>query len=170
MESEVNPYEPPKVDLDVVAETSDGEAPLAGRGSRLGAAMLDGLLILVILGPIQYMLGFYDGFPENYDPSFLETALGTLAGVAVYAVVNGKYLAANGQTIGKKALGIRIVNVDGSKPSLTDIVVKRYLPFSVISLVPFAGPLLGMVNILLIFGSAQRCGHDHVAGTKVVDA
>lgn len=167
MEPDINPYEPPKAELEVETKPGD-EAALAGRGARFGAAMIDGLILLAILVPLQYFMGFYEGFPDNYAPTFFETAFGGAAGVAVYTLVNGKYLAANGQTLGKKAIGIRIVNVDGSKPSLTDIVVKRYLPFTVLGLVPAVGPLLGLINALLIFGSTRRCGHDLVAGTKVV--
>ena len=34
--------------------------------------------------------------------------------------------------------------------------------------IPFLGPILGIVNILLIFRGDRRCGHDLVANTRVV--
>lgn len=163
-----NPYEPPKSDLTPQPNPND-VVVLATRGSRFGAALLDGLILLVILIPVQYMLGVYDGFP-NIQPTLTDQLLGGLAGIAAYTIINGKFLAENGQTLGKKALGIRIVNMDGSKPTLVDIVVKRYTPLTFIGLVPVVGPFLGLINALLIFGGAHRCGHDLIAGTKVIVA
>jgi uncharacterized RDD family membrane protein YckC len=37
-----------------------------------------------------------------------------------------------------------------------------------VGVLPFVGPLLSIVNVLLIFRDDRRCGHDLIAGTRVV--
>ena len=44
----------------------------------------------------------------------------------------------------------------------------RYFPVQLVGNIPFIGPLLGIVNVLLIFRADRRCGHDLIAGTRVV--
>jgi uncharacterized RDD family membrane protein YckC len=44
----------------------------------------------------------------------------------------------------------------------------RYLPVQLITNVPLAGPVLNLVNVLMIFRGDRRCGHDLIAGTRVV--
>jgi len=43
------------------------------------------------------------------------------------------------------------------------------LPFSLLPLLPLGG-LLGMVHSILVFRKDYRCGHDMLAGTRVVQA
>lgn len=169
MDDKNNPYAPPRADLAPLPDEPEFSA-LATRGSRFGAALLDGLILMVVVLPVQYALGFFDGFPNIVEPDFSMQLIAAAVGIAAYALINGKFLAENGQTLGKKALGIRIVNMDDTKPSLADIVIKRYTPFTAMALVPGIGSVLGLVNALLIFGAAHRCGHDLIAGTKVVMA
>ncbi len=165
--NQVNPYAPPTADPtpNFNPELGPNERPLATRGSRLAASFLDGLIMLVVIIPIQYMLGFFDNFP-NMAPSFSDQFIGVMLGVLTYALINGKFLAESGQTIGKKAMGIKITNMDGSQPSMLEVVLKRYSPMALLGLVP----LLNLINILMIFGGSKRCGHDLIAGTKVVVA
>ena len=93
----------------------------------------------------------------------LVTAL-LLIGLVVVQLI---YLARDGQTLGKKALKIRIVRYDdGGNPGFVKAVVLRALVNGLIGIIP----LYGLVDILFIFGAEQRCIHDHIAGTKVVAA
>lgn len=170
---EINPYAPPASDAPGFAPgggLDPADAPLASRGSRLGAAILDGLLQMLIVLPIQFAMGVYDGFPNVQPPTLGVQVIGALSAIAAYAIIHGKFLADNGQTVGKKMLGIRIAKLDGSKPPMLDIVLKRFAPVALIQLVPVVNMLAGLINVLLIFGSSQRCGHDLIAGTKVVEA
>jgi hypothetical protein len=52
-----NPYSPPQSDL-TTGGPMDETAELAGRGQRLGAAILDTLLSLVILMPLMVYSGY----------------------------------------------------------------------------------------------------------------
>ncbi len=79
-------------------------------------------------------------------------------------------LAVRGQTLGKMALGVRIVRrTDGSNPGFWRTVLVRNVVPSLIGLLPFFGPLFSLIDLLSIFGEERRCLHDYLAGTRVVE-
>jgi uncharacterized RDD family membrane protein YckC len=62
---------------------------------------------------------------------------------------------------------IRIVNCqDGGNPGFGRVVALRIWANSLLSVIPF----YSLVDLLFIFGSQQRCLHDLIAKTKVVQA
>ena len=73
-----------------------------------------------------------------------------------------------GQTWGKKLLSLKIVDLQGNKPSLADLLLKRYLPTHAIANLPCLGLIYVLVDSLMIFRADQRCVHDLIAGTRVV--
>jgi uncharacterized RDD family membrane protein YckC len=150
-----------------IQSTAEETAALASRWARLGAAIIDGLIIMVVTMPVMYLTGFdtvSSGMPPSWGYSFV---IG-LVGIAVFAAINGKLLVSAGQTIGKRALGIKIVSLNGELPTLNEHILKRYGVYFLLGQVPSIGQLLTLINVLLIFGQEKRCGHDLVAGTKVV--
>jgi uncharacterized RDD family membrane protein YckC len=48
------------------------------------------------------------------------------------------------------------------------VILMRYFPIWVVSLIPFVGAFLILIDLLSIFRSDQRCIHDWLAGTRVV--
>ena len=166
---EQNPYRSPDA---VVADISDGE--LADRGTRLGAALIDGIIMLVVVAPLMYFGGYWTtamaAATAGERVGFGITMMWALIGFAAFALVQFVPLNATGQTWGKKLLGIKIVDMAGVKPPVLRLLGLRYLPWHVGSNVPLIGWLLGLVNILLIFRADRRCGHDLIAGTQVVKA
>ena len=166
---EQNPYRSPDA---VVAEISDGE--LADRGTRLGAALIDGIIMLILLLPIMYVGGYWTtamaAATAGEQVGFGTTMLWALIGFAVFAAVQYVPLNASGQTWGKKLLGIKIVDMAGAKPPVLRLLGLRYAPWHIGSNLPFIGWLLGLANILMIFRADRRCGHDLIAGTQVVKA
>ncbi len=76
----------------------------------------------------------------------------------------------NGQTIGKKLVGIKVVRTDSSRATLGRILWLRNVPFWVVSFIPVVGQVVSLVDALLIFRASRQCLHDQVAGTIVVDA
>lgn len=97
------------------------------------------------------------------------TQLGwAVVGYVVFALVQAYPLARTAQTWGKRALGIRIVALDGSQPSLARLLLRRYLPIQGLALIPLLGNVAAIVNALLIFRTDRRCGHDLIAGTEVL--
>ena len=79
------------------------------------------------------------------------------------------YLHRDGQTLGKKVVGIRILRSDTSTCELWRVSVQRFLPISLLGAIPLLGPLISLVDALMIFGEERRCLHDLIADTIVVD-
>jgi len=162
-----NPYAPPEADVEV-PNRQDGE--LASRGARLGGAIIDGLLAMVLFWGAVFAFGYWDDMStgvSNASDSFVLVAIW----LGIFLLLNGYLLATRGQTIGKVAVGTRIVSVaDGKILPLWKIVALRILPFTVVGVIPAVGQLVGFINPLFIFAESRRCLHDYVAGTKVVVA
>ena len=85
-------------------------------------------------------------------------------------------LSTAGQTIGKRVMGIRIVDLDGRPAGFFSALLLRSLVFAglmslVVSftsvLIPFAGVVLWLLDYLPAFGEDRRCLHDYFAGTQV---
>lgn len=160
-----NPYATPDSDVEV-RETSE----LAGRGARLGAAIIDGLIVAAIVLPISFLTGFWEksmSGQQTIGESFMMAGFGIVS----FAILNFYLLANHGQTIGKRLVNIRIVSVDdGRILSFGKVISLRYLPIWVAQQIPLIGPILGLVDPLFIFRSDRRCVHDLIAGTRVVNA
>lgn len=143
---------------------------LATKWSRVGASFIDGFIILIVTVPMIYFMGGFDGLsqdPPVQAPLSMQLLVAFL-GISFYAAINWKLLEAKGQSIGKRALNIRIVYLDGTQASRKDILVKRYCPYVLFSYIPFVGAFVSLANVLFIFGKQRRCLHDRLAGTKVV--
>jgi uncharacterized RDD family membrane protein YckC len=147
---------------------------LAGRGSRLGAVIIDSIIIIPALIGIAMITGFWDEiFPRlaNGIPlSLKENLIMFLVGQSVFLMLNGSFLANYGQTIGKKLMKIKIVDMEGNNLGLIKLYSLRYLSFSLFSQIPVAGGLISLLNILFVFGKERRCLHDRLAGTQVIKA
>jgi uncharacterized RDD family membrane protein YckC len=91
-----------------------------------------------------------------------------LLGLAAVITWNCVWLARYGQTVGKRALHIRIIRGNGGRASLGRIFLLRYLPVTLLGIVPLLGPLLTLTDILLIFRDSRKCLHDQLADTIVV--
>ncbi|MEM7692250.1 MAG: RDD family protein [Pseudomonadota bacterium] len=140
----------------------------ADRLTRLGAQLIDGVIVSVATLPILFLFGIVGFSGEDSELSFFETIISTTLGLAVFFAINYRSLQATAQTVGKKLLKIRIAHIDGSKPKLETLVLKRYLPQWGVVYVPFIGGILNLVNVLFIFREDRRCVHDLIADTRVV--
>lgn len=159
-----NPYGSPEA---VVADLD--QTNLAGRGERLGAAIIDTIILLVILIPIMVVGGYWQvAMASGGQVPLATTLMWAVIGFAVFVAVQFHPLNATGQTWGKRLLGIRIVDMDGAKPPVGRLIGLRYLPVQAVSNVPVVGVVLALVDVLLIFRGDRRCGHDLIAGTQVV--
>jgi uncharacterized RDD family membrane protein YckC len=140
------------------------EMPLADRGARFLAALVDGLAIIPIGIPVA--LAF---LAEDSDGLLVGLVFALVIGLGI-GCVQWYLIATSGQTVGKRALGIRIVKIDGSPVDFVSGVVMRSWVMNAICNIPYVGPLIGLVDVLMIFGEERRCLHDRIAGTKVVEA
>ena len=97
-------------------------------------------------------------------------ALQVVIGFALFGAINGYLLATQGQTVGKKLLGIRVVRSDGSRASLARLIGLRYVLSWVIVIVPVVGVIYALLDSLMIFRESRKCLHDNLADTIVVKA
>ena len=169
-----NPYAAPSVSVDEhdnYGLDPMGGAPLATRGSRLAAYLLDGAVGMVAALPIvipMIMEAVSSGQPSEPSPLFLGLFGVILMGVAG---VNLYLLHQNGQSIGKKIMDIKIVRSDRrTRASLPRIIFLRYFPIGLLGAIPFLGPLIQLADPLFIFRDDQRCLHDLIGDTNVIVA
>jgi uncharacterized RDD family membrane protein YckC len=164
-EANANPYRAPSAALADVADTAELE--LAGLGHRFGAAMIDQLIASAFILPIGYLTGMMD-FTGRHRAPLGTSIIMAAVGFAIFSLLHGYFLARNGQTIGKKIVGIRIVDLDGNRPRLRQALGARYGIVYLFNSLPAIGGLVSLLDILFIFRRDRRCLHDLVAGTKVV--
>lgn len=144
---------------------------LADRGARLVAVLIDGLIQMAIMVPVLMVTGVFKSIASGNPPGFLFNLMMGVVGMVVYFLINGKFLATQGQSIGKKVMKVRIVSAEtGQIITLQDLAAKRYAPVFLATQVPFIGGLFGLADCLLIFRDDRRCIHDLIANTKVVKA
>jgi uncharacterized RDD family membrane protein YckC len=160
---------------------------LADRGTRLGAVTIDWVIGLLITLPfvIAYWSlitsafasgGGYGGARALRD-SNLTLSGGAWGGLVVtfiawivWLVITIRFVSANGQTIGKRIVGIKVVRRDGSKASLGRIFWLRNVVNGIPGAIPFFGYIYQLVDGLFIFSGSRQCLHDKIADTIVVRA
>lgn len=164
--ADYNPYQTPNAYVEDVTSDADGE--LAGRATRLGATLIDSLIIM----PIALLLwfAFVPGIFAGQKPPFLLSLMVGLITLAIWVAINFSLLARDGQTIGKKMLGIKIVCSDSTPSGVGRIVSLRLLVPGLIGQIPIVGLLFVFVDSLFIFLASRRTLHDLIADTVVIQA
>jgi len=162
----INPYAPPNAAVqDVVVADAASEA--ADRGTRLAAAFLDGIILMVMVYlPLIFALTMSERAADEASASAMAAVGGlvTVVGLIAWSWLTIRYVARNGQSIAKKLLNIKVVRSDGSRASLGRIFWLRNVVNGLISIIP----LYGLIDILFIFGESRQCLHDKIADTIVV--
>ena len=163
-----NIYAPPESELQ--AETNDQSNELAKRSSRFYAAVIDSLIGMVYGVPFMLLVGPSLGFElgQTQQPGTEYTVVAVIFGFIFFSLIHGYFLHINGQTIGKKVIGIKIVSTSHDNVSAAKILGQRYLPISLVSAIPVLGQILPLVDVLFIFRGDRRCIHDLIAGTCVI--
>ena len=171
MSEPTNLFAPPNAELQADLRVSR-DLELASLGARLAGALLD--ILTFMLGVFLCFLVFGVGFGSLsmiaggsglQALAFLGVAAALSA--AIFGVLQIVLLLRRGQTVGKIIVGTRIVRPDGSKPSAGRLLL-RYLVPGFMSLIPFVGKLLQLINILMIFRESRRCLHDDMVDTIVI--
>ncbi len=127
----------------------------AGWGTRTLAILIDAIGIGIIAGAIEGILGGTDPTSARYQ------GLTTLFQAAYFTYFWSA--AGKGQTLGSRALKIRVVKTDGSYLDYPGAFL-RYIGLVISVLVFFIGVIWAALD-------AQRQGwHDKIAGTYVVKA
>jgi uncharacterized RDD family membrane protein YckC len=136
-----------------------GGRELASPWRRLGARLIDAVLLVVVLALVAVLAGV-DGSAANPVTPALILTFGGVA--AVYEV---SLIAWRGQTLGKMALGIKVVRLDdGRAPGFARALGRWAVPTAA-ALIPL-GALL--VYLWLLWDPMRQGLHDKVVGTVVV--
>jgi len=170
-----NPYQPPKA---AVSDVTAGTHALAGRGTRLVAVILDGLIFSMMVYAPLVIAGVFTAIAASIirkQPLLWTSALVVSTGVAlimcvVYFVITFVFVKRNGQTIAKKILGIKVVRKNGSKAGVGRIFWLRNVVNTLFAMVPLVGGIYALVDALMIFGDPRQCIHDKIADTIVIRA
>ena len=146
-------------------------------GWRLAAWVIDTLIYFVvgiatlIVGVAVAGVGLSD--INDFDFSVI---LGGLALIIVLPIlsllitfiIQMILLGMRGQTIGKIAVKIRVVDArTGEHPGWARLVLLRTIVNGILSGIPYLGSLYFFIDTLFIFGRDHRTIHDLIAGTRV---
>jgi uncharacterized RDD family membrane protein YckC len=154
---EFNPYAPPTRGAEQGAAPLHPPGELAGLGHRVAAKLLDILLVAIAAAPGIVLV---EAFGIR-DAAILIFALPSLL-----MIVQWWLIAARGQTLGKRWLGIRIVTQKGEPVGFVRGVLLREWVMKAGGTLVYGMPLL--VDPLFALGPRRMCLHDHLADTKVV--
>lgn len=143
--------------------------PVVGLWRRFFASFIDsiilGLVGCVIGGIFGVGLGVMvaaadaDSQAASLGSSLLSNGIGLLIG-AVYHI---GFWAATGQTLGKMAVGLRVVTENGEKPTV-GVATVRYVSYILSGIILYIG------FAMAAFDDQKRALHDRIAKTFVVPA
>lgn len=131
---------------------------------RFGAIFIDGLILFLPIFLIALFIGFSAASSGAEPDSTFDNQINilNLIMIPIYIIYEALMLARDGQTIGKKALGIRVVTPTGAQISTGQAwgrAALRQVFFS----------CLAIINYLAAFFTAEKtCIHDMAARTRVV--
>jgi len=143
--------------------------PLAGRGRRLVATLIDVVLVPVVAILLMLVSGVLE-HADDWSPGAMPFLRMLGLGLASYVLLNLWLLWTRGQTVGKAAMGIAILDArTGERVPIWRLFVRGlFFPtLYLIVLVPFIA-LIPVIDQALIFRKDRRCVHDWVCRTAVV--
>lgn len=154
-------------------ETYDN-API---GRRFLAYLLDGLIILLFCIPsiiliFDVLMGYftygYNGLYGSQIEGFSHLVWGLILLIVPFTYGLIKDGLGNGQSYGKRALDLMVINVNSNNPCSKSNSAGRNIMFSIFCSVPYIGYL---VEVIMVFANPEgRKLSDLVAGTQVIDA
>lgn len=151
------------LDIRSGAPLSGGAYDLASIGRRWAAMVLDKLIfiVLIVLGILAATLFQTVGASDANDAIMFA---GLMAGVVLYIIYETLTTRGRGQTLGKRALKIRVVGRDGSPVSGGQALGRAITR-------TFAVSVLAWADYLPAFVSKEKtCVHDLITGSRVVNA
>lgn len=156
----------------VTPERVSLEYAIAGIGSRGGAVLVDTLVQLVVLAVVSAALaGVSLALPSSILPDGVPEGFGLLVlglwVVASFAITTGYFMVFeivwNGQTPGKRLLGLRVIRHNGYPIRPVDAVIRNLV--RVVDWLPFA---YGVGALVMLMNARSRRLGDFAGGTLVV--
>ena len=151
-------------------------ARYAGFGPRFGAALLDGLVlsplwivawIVLVTGKKEIKVCNFDATRLCQSPTGSTIArfwfillLGFVAAILYYGLTEGR----TGQSVGKRALGVKVLDARTGAPIGTGRAIGRYLG-KIVSAIP-----CGLGYLWMLWDPNKQTWHDKMVGSYVVTA
>jgi uncharacterized RDD family membrane protein YckC len=154
--------------------------PLASWGSRVGAWFIDLLIVILIFVVVLFVIAaIAGGMSELSEGAAIATAIifGLTFVIALFfyaPLLMMRQGQRNGQTLGKQAVGIRVIRDNGQPMSfgwaaLREVVLKGLVPALLNGV--FIGWLVQLLDYLWpLWDDENRALHDMVVSTHVVKA
>ncbi|MDP1751836.1 MAG: RDD family protein [Reyranella sp.] len=166
-----NPPPPPAWPGQPQATDAIAPGPYGGFWIRFVAYMIDGLVLSLAAAVMVAIFAAFvvlTGMEHDSEEPSLEIILGAILMILALIVVNWLYEALmtsspRGATLGKMAIGVRIVRVDGAQLSFGRATARHFLKVMITPLVPLA-----IGYLMAAFTARKRALHDVLADTLVV--
>ncbi len=127
----------------------------ASFGRRFVAVFLDFLIVGIPTGILNYVLTLV---LQTDSTTQLAYVLNIAAGFGYYVLYQSKA----GQTLGKKVLGVKVVNAEGHTPSMITFFLREFIGKLV------SGLILGIGYLWPLWDKNKQALHDKIASTFVV--
>jgi uncharacterized RDD family membrane protein YckC len=138
--------------LDVRSGVS-GPLDLAPIGRRFWAYLADAVILYIV----NFAVGFTVGAAMRGSAAPVLSCVAALLGLVLTIVYDGALVAASGQTLGKRALRIKVVAENGD-----DVTTGQAWGRAVAKLIPFSA-------VVALFNNENKGIHDMLARTRVVN-
>ena len=134
---------------------------LASPWVRLVAVIIDALIYFAV-AVVAAIVGYF-----AFGGGIAAVVLAVVSALVVF-IIQMVLLGSRGQTIGKIALKVRIVDsVSGAHPGWARLVLLRFILHGVLTGIPFVGGIYWLVDSLFIFRADHRTIHDLIASTRL---
>ncbi len=127
--------------------------PRAGFWRRFGAALIDGIIVGIVASILSAILGGAERFSATYQ------GINALLLLIYYGYFEG---GPTGQTLGKKALGIRVIGFDTGGPIGYGRAVVRNLGSYV------SGLVIALGYLWMLWDKEKQTWHDKLSTSVVV--
>ena len=157
-----------------------GQYVLAGWGRRVGAALIDGLIISIPVVLISLVLigAVVAGGDSNSDGGIAAIIISVLLTVLVAAVVAIFYAPVmmsrtNGKTVGRMVAGTRVIRADGQPMTFGTAFVREVLlkivAAGIVNAVTIVGFLGSLIDVLWpLWDDENRALHDFPVNTRTI--
>ncbi|MBI2590329.1 MAG: RDD family protein [Candidatus Blackburnbacteria bacterium] len=132
-----------------------------GFGRRFVAWILDAIILGVVGWIVGLLLGGVLGF-QNTATTLV--SIGNLISLVIWIGYAVFYQASVGQTLGKKVMGIKVVDAQGKTPNMLTFFLREIVGKMV------SGIILGIGYLMVLWDSRKQALHDKIASTYVVKA
>ena len=140
----------------------------AGVAVRFFAVFIDGLVMTALAFMLVFVFGLFAGGASQTDSGALQTMAG-IFGTIIYIILilfqflyYGYFWSKDGQSPGKKLLGVMVVQKDGRSMSFVKAGLRGTLGYWI------SGLIFGLGFIWAIFDADNETWHDMIFGTRVI--